>query len=141
MSMTGSCLCGGVKYEVDKIGDDIDHCHCTFCQKSHAAAFGTYVNVAPEDFRWLEGEALLARYQSSSHSARVFCSRCGSSLQADIEGGKACALTLATLDNPPDFSKGWHMFVRSKAPWYEINDELPQYEVYPPAFDHLTPTD
>ena len=28
-----------------------------------------------------------------------------------------------------------HMFVKSKAPWYEITDRLPQHEEYPPGFD------
>jgi hypothetical protein len=26
-----------------------------------------------------------------------------------------------------------HIFVGSKAPWFDITDDLPQYEGYPPA--------
>ena len=87
MKAQGSCLCGKIRYEVITTSDDIDHCHCTFCQKYHGAAFGTYIEpVTPDNFTWMEGENLVARYQSSSHSARLFCSVCGSALVARSTG-------------------------------------------------------
>jgi hypothetical protein len=35
------------------------------------------------------------------------------------------------LDDPPPMRPQAHIFVGSKAPWYEITDDLPQYEEYP----------
>jgi hypothetical protein len=37
---------------------------------------------------------------------------------------------LAILDNP---RCGRHVFVGSKAPWFEITDDLPQYREYTPG--------
>ena len=89
MNAKGSCLCGKIRYEVSTTSDDIDHCHCTFCQKYHGAAFGTYIEPVPADkFTWTEGKELVARYQSSSHSARLFCSVCGSALVAQRSAGR-----------------------------------------------------
>ena len=142
MKTRGSCLCGKIRYEVNKTSDDIDHCHCTFCQKYHGAAFGTYIEpVTPENFSWLEGEKLVSRYQSSSHSARLFCSACGSALVAEINGGEVLAPTLATLDGDVEVGESAHMFWQSKASWCEINDDLPKYDTYPPGMDEFTPTD
>ena len=89
MKAQGSCLCGKIRYEVNKTSDNIDHCHCTYCQKFHGAAFGTYIEpVTPENFIWLEGEKLVSRYQSSSHSARLFCSVCGSALSRRLTAAR-----------------------------------------------------
>jgi hypothetical protein len=38
---------------------------------------------------------------------------------------------LAILDDPP-VRPACHVFVGSKAPWFEITDDLPQYPEYPP---------
>lgn len=133
MSVRGSCLCASVVYEVEKI-EELGHCHCSYCQKWHGAAFGTYADIDSESFRWIKGADKVARYQSSTHSARHFCRQCGSPLIAEING-KFAAVTLASVDDPPKLHTGWHMFVRSKVPWYEIHDGLPQYEKYPPSMD------
>ena len=140
MKAQGSCLCGKIRYAVNKTSANIDHCHCTFCQKFHGAAFGTYIEpVTPENFAWLEGEELVSRYQSSSHSARLFCRVCGSALVAEINGAEALAPTVATLDGEVDVAESAHMFWKSKASWCEPNDDLPKYDTYPPGMDEFTP--
>ena len=141
MAIRGSCLCGQLQYEIAQISDNIDHCHCTFCQKATGAAFGSYTNVDPKDFRWIEGEDSIAHFQSSPHSGRWFCPNCGSLIASTIFGGKMLGVTLGTLDEQPKVKTGHHIFVRSKLPWHEITDGLPQYDVYPPEFEDLTPTD
>ena len=41
-------------------------------------------------------------------------------------------VALALLDDPP-VRPALHCFVASKAPWFEITDDLPQYPEYPPV--------
>jgi hypothetical protein len=36
------------------------------------------------------------------------------------------------VDGDPGGRPSGHIFVGSKAPWYEIADDLPQHEEYPP---------
>ena len=43
-------------------------------------------------------------------------------------------IALATLDDDPGVRPGLHIFVGSKAPWFEITDDLPQYSEYPPPY-------
>ncbi|MEY9397617.1 hypothetical protein ABIF66_008415 [Bradyrhizobium japonicum] len=63
--LTGSCLCGGVAYEVDAPPGTIMHCHCQTCRKTHGSAFSTVTNVPRDRFRWTRGEDLLRGFESS----------------------------------------------------------------------------
>jgi hypothetical protein len=45
------------------------------------------------------------------------------------------AVPAGALDGDPGIRATYHIFVRSKAPWHEIADDLPQYVEYPPPRD------
>ncbi len=142
MNHKGSCLCGKMQYETGELSRELDHCHCTFCQKAHGAAFGTYAAVEDvSTFKWQKGGDDVGRYQSSTHSARQFCNTCGSSLVAEIDGGKILAITVATLDDEIEIDGGFHMFARSKVSWYEIGENETKYDEYPPYLDQFTAED
>ncbi|HLK88307.1 MAG TPA: GFA family protein [Polyangia bacterium] len=126
MSVRGSCLCGGVRYEVDEGGfGRVVSCHCSMCRKATGAAFRTRAAVQPASFRWLAGEALVSRYESSPGETHTFCRVCGSTL-ATFLGAREIGLPLGTLDDDPGVRPSAHVFVDSKAPWFEITDGLPQ---------------
>jgi hypothetical protein len=131
MAITGGCLCEAVRYEVR--GDLLraGSCHCSMCRKAHGAAFGTYAEVPEGGFRWTRGEDLVRVYASSPEGGRAFCSRCGSTLGA-VEKDELRWLTLGTVDGDPGIRPQAHIFVASKAPWDEINDDLPRFDEYPP---------
>ena len=142
MEHRGSCLCGKMQYETGELTGELDHCHCTFCQKSHGAAFGSYVGlIDASTFRWVSGGEDVGRYQSSPHSARLFCNACGSSLVAEIDGGKIRALTSATLDDKLEVKSEHHMFASSKVDWFTIPETATSYDEYPPSMPQFTPTD
>jgi hypothetical protein len=127
MSVQGSCLCGGVRYEVDEGGfGRVVNCHCSMCRKATGAAFRTRAFVKPAAFRWLAGEALVSRYPSSPGETRTFCRVCGATL-ATFLGDKEIGLPLGTLDDDPLVRPSAHVFVDSKAAWFEIADGLPRY--------------
>ena len=127
MSVKGSCLCGGVRYEVDDDGfGRVVNCHCSMCRKATGAAFRTRASVRPAAFRWLAGEELLSRYASSPGETRTFCRLCGATL-ATFVGDKEIGLPLGTLDDDPVVRPTAHVFVGSKAAWFEITDGLPQF--------------
>ena len=39
---------------------------------------------------------------------------------------------MGTLDDDPGIRPQEHIFVGSKAPWYEIADDLPRHDEFPP---------
>ena len=139
----GSCLCGGVEFEIAGPLTAPLNCHCSLCRKQHGAAFRSRVRVQAKDFRWLKGEHLVKFYESSRGYQRGFCSECGSPIinrngpnwqpPADFPQNPApqYGVALALLDDPPA-RPALHCFVASKAPWFEITDDLPQYPDCPP---------
>ena len=132
MKITGSCLCQAVKYQLnDAEFHKSSNCHCVNCRKTHGAAFGTYLPVRKGEFCWLQGEDKVSRYVSSPHTYRCFCSVCGSPPVA-FDGKKIRTITLGTIDGDPGLRPEYHMYVSSKAPWYEISDSLPQYDLRSP---------
>ncbi|HRE16851.1 MAG TPA: GFA family protein [Rhodocyclaceae bacterium] len=123
----GSCLCGGVRYEIRGPLTGALNCHCTMCRKAHGAAFRSRASVQASDFRWLQGEVLLSWYESSPGNHRGFCKVCGSPLLSrfDADLGRY-GLPLGALDDDPGIRPACHVFVADKAPWHTISDTLPQ---------------
>jgi hypothetical protein len=129
----GSCLCGGIRYEIHGELRGVLNCHCSMCRKAHGAAFRTRAAVRVADFRWLAGEGLLTHYESSPGEYRTFCRVCGSNLVTKFDRDKEWyGFPLGTLDTDPGVKAKRHVFVGSKAPWHDITDDLPQYEELPP---------
>ena len=131
VAIRGSCLCGAVRYEITGSFEMAGHCHCSICRKSHGAAFVTWAGVNPDQFRWTSGVEFLERYESSAGKQRCFCEKCGSPLVL-TDSGQIMEVVLGTIDGDPGVRPREHIFVASKAPWYEIADALPQFEEWPP---------
>ncbi|MGI9317730.1 MAG: GFA family protein [bacterium] len=128
---TGQCLCGSISYEVDEIEPRMGHCHCSMCRKFHGSAFATLGEVKAENFRWVKGESLLESYIAKNGTVRRFCKVCGSSMTfaSSKDTGKLIEFSLGTLDSEIDMRPDAHIFVGTKAGWYKICDDLPQYQL------------
>lgn len=131
MSIQGRCLCGGVRYEIDGPLTEVDNCHCSMCRRFHGAAFATYAKVSADNFRWLTGQDLVTIYENSPGSGWAFCRVCGSSLGVPSHG-KLGDIALGALDSDPGVRPTAHIFVGSKAKWFQITDALPQHDERPP---------
>jgi hypothetical protein len=129
----GGCECGSVRYEVDGAITDLSHCHCAQCRRLHGAAFASFGGIVRDKFRYLSGASDVESYASSETSDRKFCRKCGSNILVDFKPEpEVLYLTMGTVDGQPDCPPGYHQFVGSKAPWYEIHDEMPQHDAWPP---------
>ncbi len=74
---TGSCLCGGVRYELASELGPIDVCYCQMCRKASGGPLATNASVAAAAFQATAGKELLAPYESAPGEYRHFCSLCG----------------------------------------------------------------
>jgi hypothetical protein len=129
---TGSCLCGAVKYEVRGDLGTAVYCHCSRCRKASGSAFASNVVVAAKDFVVVEGKASLTTFSTPEGVHRVFCSRCGSPIISRRDSlPDVLRLRLGTLDTPVPAAPSAHIFVGSKAAWWEIRDQLPQHPERP----------
>jgi hypothetical protein len=130
--LRGSCLCGGVRYEITGRLSGALNCHCTMCRKAHGAAFRSRASVKAADFKWVQGEELVTYYESSAGNHRGFCRICGSPLLSRFDQHPTFyGLPLGALDDDPGVKPMRHVFVADKAPWFDITDGLPQYPGLP----------
>ncbi len=130
--ISGSCLCGQVKYQVGGQIHMINHCHCSMCRKVHGAAFGSFLHAEADGFRWVGGVELIKTYQAPQQDDRCFCSNCGSNVPVIEKEDNNVIIPAGTLDTDPGIKPIVHIFTGSKAPWYEITDSLPQFEEFAP---------
>jgi len=136
------CLCGEVAWDADGPPGFMTHCHCARCRKTHGTAFATYLTAPADGFRFERGEDRIVRYESSPDFFRTFCGGCGSVVPNGQAWEGQVFLPAGPLDDDPEVRPAAHIFVGSKAPWYEIPDTLAQFDTYPegvdaPALDDL----
>ena len=124
---SGSCLCGTVRYEIRGDLGAAFYCHCSLCRKASGSAFAANVVVEGEDFAIVAGDEAIGRHRSSATLVREFCTRCGSPLVSRRDGITQVRVRMGTLDTPHAHGPGAHIFVASKADWFEIHDTLPQH--------------
>ena len=130
--MGGSCLCGAIAFEAT--GQiEFRNCHCSRCRKAHGAAFASNLYVRPQDFRWLRGEDHLASYRlpTARRFGNAFCRVCGSPMPRFVAERDFFVVPAGALDDDPGTRPAYHIFIDSRAPWFEINDDLPQHRQYP----------
>jgi hypothetical protein len=131
--LEGSCLCGAIAYRIDGELGPIVCCHCSMCRKAQGSAFATNAPVPAAAFRVTRGEEALRAYRSSPDKTRSFCSICGSPIFSRRDGSPLVRVRLGTLDSPIAARPAAHIFVASKAGWWEIADDLPQYSELEPG--------
>ncbi len=130
----GSCLCGAVGWRITGPVNMSVNCHCSMCRKAHGSAYASFAAVAAEDFEWLRGETTLTAYASSEAGKRLFCGACGS--VAPVAAGDNTFVPIGNMRDDIERPIDSHIFVASKAPWFEITDVAPQFDAYPPGYDH-----
>ena len=130
-TIPGSCLCGGVRFEVALPFIRANHCHCERCRKHSGTAMCTQGRVWKENFRLLRGKNLINVYGKGEGAVKAFCRICGSSLLGgDWPDGDQVSIRLGSLDRDPKIRPQFHTFVGDRAPWDEITDDLPQYRAH-----------
>ena len=130
--LTGGCLCGAVRYEVKASLELIEHCHCSMCRKAHGAAFSTNSVVPTSALKVTAGAEVISEYESSPNRRKCFCSKCGSQLFIRrVNKPEFTVVTLGSLEGELHARPERHVFVESKASWYNITDALPQFKIYP----------
>ena len=128
----GSCLCGAIRYQVDRLDMPIVHCHCRTCRKAHAAAFASTAGVQRHHFRWLSGQQRLSTFESSPGKLRHFCSVCGSHLVAERPAQPHVIVRVATLDEDPGMTPTAHIWTSHDVCWLE-HEGVPVHTEWPPG--------
>jgi hypothetical protein len=126
-TLSGSCLCGALHYEVaDEFGYAMN-CHCSDCRKATGSAFKPFGGIEHEKLKITKGEEHVSVFGDRSANHDVRCATCGSLLYSVVRDGAFVHVTMGTLIDEPTVRPTAHIFVADKAPWFEIKDDLPQH--------------
>ncbi|MEP7454942.1 GFA family protein [Phyllobacterium sp. SB3] len=126
-TLRGSCRCGEVTYEVADEFIFAVNCHCSSCRRTTSAAFKSLARIERTKLRLTNGQEHTWIIGSDDwHDER--CKSCGSFLFAVVDGGEFAHIAMGTLVDDPTIRPSAHIFVGSKAPWFTITDNLPQYD-------------
>jgi hypothetical protein len=127
--LLGKCECGAVQYRVADAFLYAMNCHCSACRAATGSAFKPFAGIEREQLELTAGsDQLLVFGEDDGNNTR--CAVCGSLLFSVVREGRYVHVALGSLVDAPGIEPTGHIFVGSKAPWFEITDDLPQFEEY-----------
>jgi hypothetical protein len=135
LPLTGGCLCGSVRFEVDAPLVSASWCHCTRCQRRTGTPASAQARVEPGSLRVVSGEEQLREYRPDDGAPKVFCGLCGSGLWSrSPDDAGVVAVRLGAFDGDPGIRPSFRQFVAYAAAWEPIPDDgLPRYPERKPA--------
>ena len=125
--LVGKCECGAVRYQVADAFRYAANCHCSRCRAATGSAFKPFAGIERGKLEVTEGQDLLLVVgEQNSNDTR--CGTCGSLLFSVVRDGAYVHVAMGSLVDVPAIRPTSHIYVGSKAPWFEITDDLPQHE-------------
>jgi hypothetical protein len=133
-TLRGSCLCGGVKYEVTGEPKRFYHCHCSRCRKATGTGHASNLFLQPAVLKWLSGEGQVVSFKvpEAKRFANTFCANCGGRLPRQAKDSDIVMIPAGSLDDAAPISPQANIFSGSRASWSCTDDELPAYPEFPP---------
>ena len=125
--LVGGCQCGAVRYAVADEFRYAANCHCSNCRAATGSAFKAFAGIEREKLEITKGQDdVLLIGEEDANDTR--CRRCGSFLFSVVRDGAFVHVAMGSLVDTPSIRPTEHIFVGSKAPWFEITDDLPQFD-------------
>ena len=135
LPLSGGCMCGAVRYEVDAPLEVAGYCHCTRCQRRTGGSASVSARVRPGSFRLARGEELVEVFRPPEGFLKAFYSACGSALysQSPVRP-EVVSVRMGTFDTDPGIRPSYRQFVAYAAAWEPIPDDgLPRHPERRPA--------
>jgi hypothetical protein len=131
-TLVGKCLCGAVHYAVKDEFVYALNCHCSNCRRTTGSAFKPFAGIECGKLVVTQGEKSTL-IVGDDNGCDVHCKVCGSLLYSVVRGGAFVHVAMGTLVDDPAIRPSAHIFVGSKAPWFTITDDLPQFDGHVPG--------
>jgi hypothetical protein len=125
--LAGRCQCGAVRYEVPDAFRYAANCHCSECRAATGSAFKPFAGIEREKLTITDGLQHVAVFgEDDLNDTR--CGACGCFLFSVVREGAFVHVAMGSLVDAPTIRPTHHIFVGSKAAWFEITDDLPQFD-------------
>jgi hypothetical protein len=135
LPLTGGCMCGSVRFELDETPGPALYCHCTRCRRRTGTAASAQARVDGSTLRVVEGEGSVRGYRPADGYEKLFCADCGSQLfSRNPADPTQMSVRLGAFDEDPGVRPEWRQYVAYAAPWEPIPDDgLPRFAESKPA--------
>lgn len=132
-TISGSCLCGSVKYEIVGQTRSFFHCHCKRCRKASGTGHASNLIVKPVSADWMQGKDLISEFPvpGAKRFKTVFCNRCGSPLPRIAPDLSIAVVPAGSLDSKAEVGPTDRIFWESRSDWSCESGDLPTWAEYP----------
>lgn len=123
---SGQCLCGAFHYTVEGSLGDVRYCHCSQCRRGSGTAFSANARIRRAQWSLRGPRDQITEYEHKPGLFKAFCARCGSPLYARSDHDPDdIRVRLGGFEGALPVRITGHVWVASKAAWYEIEDSIP----------------
>jgi len=131
-TLTGSCLCGAVRYTATGEAQRFYHCHCSRCRKASGTGHASNLFLKG-NLSWESGENQLQSFKlpEAERFTNTFCKICGGRMPRFIEAAGMVFIPAGSLDQEPAIKPQARIFVGSRASWSCEEGPLTEFEAYP----------
>ena len=118
-TITGSCLCGAVKFTVEGEPIRTGLCHCHDCRRTSGSAFAM--------FSIWDRSAFACTGPTRTYEGRSFCPACGSRVFS-LRPGEVEIMTGALDRAPTDITPGYEIWTKRREHWLRPLRSAEQFE-------------
>ena len=120
MKTSGSCLCGKVKFLINKDIHTMYHCHCSLCRKQSGTGANSATLVSETLFEWVSGINFIGTFKKDSGFTSCFCISCGSPVPNNVGNSPFIWIPLGLLNEMPVIKRRLGFCLNSKSNWAPI---------------------
>lgn len=130
--LSGGCLCGAVKFELEDNFSAFFQCHCRQCQQVTGAAYAANIFTAPDNIKWVAGHDNVTVYEHPEREfAKSFCTKCGSGVPFLDKGKTTLIVPAGSLDSSPGIEPQANIFVSEQVHWLKPGLAAQEYDGFP----------
>ena len=124
-TLTGSCLCGAIRFELGSEPAEAYYCHCTRCQGRTGGGSSAQARVDGSSFRVLAGEDVVRGWRHPDGGfEKFFCSACGAHLfSRNPDAPEQMSVRMSAFDSDPGVRPSARVSTNYAATWEPIPDD------------------
>jgi hypothetical protein len=133
--ITGGCLCGAIRYEIEGEPFRIANCHCDDCRKATGSAYATNIFFQEDQITLLQGTLKIFEHTADSGNTmfKEFCDTCGSQVLA---GGSmrpgVKTVKVGSIDDASFVIPDVNLYTSHALSCTHIDENIENFEAMPP---------
>lgn len=124
--ISGSCLCGAVRFEIAGKLESFFLCHCERCRKDTGSAHAANLFSTTAALDWIAGKDMARTFRlPGTRHQKSFCAECGSALPSTDAFSGLLVIPAGSLDDPVDIRPNAHICGDARAEWDHDLESIP----------------